>query len=138
MNGKPTKYLAKQIEGALYDKDHARASRCQILLHDLETEVKQKIIFLFLEFKYLTVTDNIYFFPILNVFQAKSYKPETSGALKTPMDWSHGSQKKANTMHTWQSSTLSEPFTRKYDTILDTTMKKNVKKMILHQFNTGK
>ena len=67
---------------------------------------------------------------------SKSYKPETSGALKTPMDWSHGSQKKANTMHTWQSSTLSEPFTRKYDTILDTTMKKNVKKMILHQFNT--
>jgi hypothetical protein len=122
-NGSKKKYLKKQIEGALNHgsksnntstssnndkmKDVARASRCQKELHDF----------------------------VVNKEKSK-LKPSSFDGLKTPMDWGKGSQKRASTMHVWQSSTLSEPMMRKYDAILDTTSKKNAKKLIIHAFNT--
>ena len=52
------------------------------------------------------------------------------------MDWGNGNAKKAATMLQWQGNHLPSPFTRAFDAILDTTAKKEMKKLVLHCYST--
>ena len=90
LNGSQKKFLQKQIDGAVAEKDLARASRVQMELHTL------------------------------NVEKNKGPKPDTFKNLQTPMQWSQGSAKKAAMMHEWQSRSISEPLTNKCVNILTT------------------
>jgi myosin heavy subunit len=107
LNGPKKNFLKKQIEGAKKEGDISRASRVQIELHDLECKSN-----------------------------SDKLKVESFAQLKAPMNWANGSAKKASTMLQFITGHLSNPLTRRYDTILDNHAKKEMKKKILHSFST--